>query len=320
MTARLGRATIVAALLAAAATPAITAAQDAKTLAKAFGAREGIRDISLSPDGSRVAMIVPAGARGAALVIADPLKGGDPVSIMSASGDPDNLLDCGWVTTSRLVCRALRRERMAGRIESFTRIFSIDADGKNMKLVSARATDRSLYFSYNGGGVIDWTGDGKGSILMARDYVPEVTIGSLIASNAQGKGVERVNVETLARAPIERARRDALEYITDGLGTVRIMGILPTAGTGYASQTVNYFYRKLNSKEWEPLGKFSLDASGGTGFKPYAVDPALNVVYGFDDAGGRRGLWRIALDGSLKRELVLANDKVDIDQLLQVGR
>jgi dipeptidyl aminopeptidase/acylaminoacyl peptidase len=46
----------------------------------------------------------------------------------------------------------------------------------------------------------------------------------------------------------------------------------------------------------------------------------LNVVFGFDDKDGRQALYKIALDGSLKREVVLARPDVDIDQLIRIGR
>lgn len=309
----------IAALLAAAA-PVTAYAQDAASVAKAFGAREGISQISLSPDGNRVAMIVPAGTRGAALMIADPAKGGMPVSIMQTSGDPERLMSCQWATTERLVCRAVVMTRNSNLIEGYTRLFAIDADGKNFKLITARVNERSLYFHGDGGRVLDLTGDGKGNILVARQYVPESSIDRVVQKNDEGLGVERVDLKSLQRRPVERAKRDAVEYISDGLGTVRIMGVRPTAGTGYSVSEISYFYRKADSKTWEPLSKLALLGGRFQGFNPYAVDPKLNVVYGFDDYNGRQALWKVALDGTLKRDLVLANSQVDVDDLIQIGR
>lgn len=296
------------------------AAQDAAAVAKAFGAREGIQDISLSPDGKRVAIIIPQGARGAALVIADPIKGGTPTRILSVSGDPDRFVGCDWATEERLICGIHMLFRQAGEIVSYTRLIALDADGSDLKVVTARASDRSLGVAYNGGNVIDWTGDGKGRILITRDYVPERTTGTHVASDAEGLGVERVDLVTLARSNVERPRRDAVEYITDGIGTVRIMGIQPRGATGYSHNTINYSYRAAGSSRWDPLGKLELGGVTNRGFNPYAVDPQLNVAYGFDDAGGRQGLYRIALDGSLKRELVVSHPHVDVDRLLRIGR
>jgi hypothetical protein len=53
---------------------------------------------------------------------------------------------------------------------------------------------------------------------------------------------------------------------------------------------------------------------------PLAVDRARNVVYGFDDKNGMNALFSIALDGTNRRELVLARPDVDIDSLIRIGR
>lgn len=168
---------LLAALLVSAMPAVVNAQQSAAPLARAFGAREGISQISLSPDGSRVAMIVPAGTRGNALMVADPAKGGAPATIMQTSGNPERLISCQWATTDRLVCRAYVTTRNSNLIEGYTRLFAIDADGGNFKLITARVNDHSLYFHGDGGRILDLTGDGKGNVLVARQYVPESSIG-----------------------------------------------------------------------------------------------------------------------------------------------
>ena len=57
-----------AALLAASAVPALASAQSED--ARNFGAREFVQQISLSPDGTQVAMIQPMPGHGAGLVAA----------------------------------------------------------------------------------------------------------------------------------------------------------------------------------------------------------------------------------------------------------
>ena len=79
---------------------------------------------------------------------------------------------------------------------------------------------------------------------------------------------------------------------------------------------MTYLYRRSGSREWLPLPKVS-DAGG---FNPYAVDAQANVAYGFDRQNGRLALFRVALDGTLKRKLVLDRADVDVDGLIQVGR
>src|SRR5687768_6902213 len=54
--------------------------------AKQFGAREMIRDVSVSPDGQRVAMVVATGTRGTGLVVSSP--DGQLKTILNEPGDP----------------------------------------------------------------------------------------------------------------------------------------------------------------------------------------------------------------------------------------
>ena len=71
---------------------------------QAFGAREDVQQISLSPDGTKVAIV----AAGRARRDADdrrPGAGGAPRSMLRSTGDPERLTDCDWVTDTRLVCR-----------------------------------------------------------------------------------------------------------------------------------------------------------------------------------------------------------------------
>src|SRR3546814_20222227 len=61
-------------------------------------------------------------------------------------------------------------------------------------------------------------------------------IGSLITKNDEGMGVDLVDVTSGSIKIVEKPRRDAVEYITDGNGTVRVMGTHGAAGQpGYLS-------------------------------------------------------------------------------------
>lgn len=71
----------------------------------AFGAREYIQQISLSPDGQKVAMVVPAAGRGVGLEIVDTAASGPPKAILASNGSPERLTGCRWSTNTRLVCQ-----------------------------------------------------------------------------------------------------------------------------------------------------------------------------------------------------------------------
>ena len=309
----------IAAALSVASLPVPAMAAPNEAAAK-FGAREGVRQISLSPDGNSVAIIQPAKERGAALFVVNIATGASKL-ILTSSGDPDRLSYCRWSTNSRLVCGIYMILPTGTETIGFTRLVGIDADGKNLKVVSARDSINAVGFTNRGGSVIDWTGTGaEGTVLMARDYIPERTTGTHVASTREGFGVDSVDTISLKRSTIENPRVGAVEYISDGYGAVRIMGTRTKTSSGYDRDKITYYYRKRDNREWLPLS--AVTGTGGleAGFNPYAVDRDRNVVFGFDDNGGHTGLFSIALDGSLKRELVLARAGADIDDLVKIGR
>ncbi len=309
---------IRAALLAASAVPAIAFAQSED--ARKFGAREAVQRISLSPDGTKVAILEPTSGHGDALMIAN-LETGDTRTILTASGNPDQLTSCRWASSARIVCNIF----MLGAVDkavTFTRMVSLNPDGSDLKLLSQRDSSSALNITQSGGDIIDWGPDGSnGSVLMTRQFVPEFSTGSHMASSRDGMGVELVDTATLKRKTIEPARGSAAEYISDGHGNVRIIGIAQTRNEGMLTGRYSYSYRTAGDREWKKLGELVADATGGySGFNPYAVDRDANVAYGFDAKDGRSALYSIALDGSLTRKLVFAHPEVDVDGLVRIGR
>uniref|UniRef100_UPI0035CB6455 alpha/beta hydrolase family protein n=1 Tax=uncultured Sphingomonas sp. TaxID=158754 RepID=UPI0035CB6455 len=286
-----------------------------------FGAREAVRQMSLSPDGTRVVILMTTGNRGVHAVVAMVDDSKPTVSVVTSNGEKEQLDYCEWANNDRLVCGL---SFTAGRVSDmigFDRLITVGADGKDLKLLSARSSGDALGVMQNGGRIIDWQGNpAGGAVLMTRQFVPEYGTGTLTASTAEGLGVERVDPVTLRRTVIEQARGDAEEYITDGRGAVRILGIRPKVLGGYGATHIDYSYRKAGTAKWLPLSTVKGDAQSESGFDPYAVDPTLDVVYGFDDQDGRRALFKIALDGSMKRELVYARPDVDIAGLVRIGR
>jgi dipeptidyl aminopeptidase/acylaminoacyl peptidase len=293
------------------------AASDA---AQRFGAREQVQQISLSPDGKHVAIVAAAAGRGMALLVASP-DTGEIHSVFQATGDPDRLNACRWVTDVRLTCRISMIVDNGAENLGYSRIIAIDADGKNVKLLMNRTTLRSLGVAQDGGDVIDWQSESQdGSVLMTQTYVPEKTLGTLLANTREGMGVDRINTATLRRTTVEPPQRYAVDYISDGLGEVRIMANQATDGTGFALKTVHYMYRTKGERAWRPLSTVVYDGSLWTGFKPVAVDSQRDVAYGFDALNGHTALFSVALDGTDKRELILARNDVDVDGLVSIGR
>lgn len=310
-----------AAYLAGIALAATSAHAEPSREAKAFGARESVQHISLSPDGKRVAVVLADGGRGEVLAISD-ANDGMLKPILRSPGGMESLDYCQWTTTKRLICHVSLKVDDAGTLLDFTRMIAVNDDGSGFKRLTQEANSfRALSIMQFGGSVVDWTGDGSGgAVLMTRSYVPESTIGTLVANEKSGIGVDLINTVSLARKPVEQPRAHAVEYISDGIGSVRVMGIRGETAGGYSGDTITYSYRKRDDRTWQPLGRLRLGLLSGAGFNPVAVDPALDAVYGFDEAGGRQALYRITLDGNLTKTLVIARPEVDVDDLIRIGR
>ncbi len=295
--------------------------QDAALLAQKFGALESIRQLSMSPSGNYVSIVAPDKTGGQILYLADLAVPGLPKAIMR-QGQPDQQLRwCEFATDTRLVCMVTLQIDEGGETLNFTRLFSMGNDGKDIKQLSGRESNRAIGRVFHGGEVINWAIPGKpGKVLMTRVFLPQDTAGSNIQSKGEGLGVEEVDVATLSRKVIEKPRTEASEYISDGSGNVRIMGITPRDPDGYMRGKIMYSYRKPDSREWYGLTQVVQSDEGlWGGFNPYAVDSTRNVAYGFDDNNGYSALFAVSLDGSGSKQLILARNDVDVDSLVQIG-
>ncbi len=288
--------------------------------AAAFGARPSVADLSLSPDGLRVAYVVPAVGQGSTLYTLELAKGATPRAALGASGKPERLGGCAWVSNARLVCvvHGIVNSRLL-ELLPFTRLVAVNADGGNLKLLSTKSNFYTRGLQLGGGDIIDWLPDQDGAALMTRVYLPDSHAGSRLGSSSKGVGVDWIDAQTADIKTVEPPRLEAVAYISDGRGAVRIMGLRskPNAG-GQDTGIVNYLYRQQGAHDWLKLGEYN--TVNHNGFAPQAVDHDRNVAYGFKKKDGRLALYSIALDGSLREELIYSRPDVDVDGLVRIGR
>jgi dipeptidyl aminopeptidase/acylaminoacyl peptidase len=289
--------------------------------AAAFGARQQVESVSISPDGKTIAIIEPTAGRGAALLVAN-LDGTPTLKpIMVSSGSPDRLQHCDWSSNTRLVCSIYMISTIYGDRHGVSRLLAVDSDGSSVRELSGSGHGNALGVALYGGGVVDWTGNGSdGSVLLDRWYVAEETTGTMLANSRSGFGVELVDTRTLKRQNVVPPNESAAGYISDGHGTVRVMAIRTRNTLGQGDRTIHYLYHKKGSREWLPLSDTVTTDDKTVGFEPVAVDPDLDVAYGFEAKDGRAALFKVALDGSLKKELVFERADVDVHGVVEVGR
>ncbi|MBA2935103.1 S9 family peptidase [Sphingomonas sp. CGMCC 1.13654] len=285
-------------------------------LAADFGAREAISGARLSPDGQQVLYLAADKGRATELMVANSNAQGDPHVALLADGKPMRIQWCDWSDDKRIVCLVYLVTTSAGPRLPFTRLIAIDPDGKNLKSLAEQSGPYTLRMSQFDGSIIDWNQGQTGKLLMERDHVPERTTGTLLASTADGLGVDLVDTHTLQSSTVEQASPTASEYISDGRGVVRMMGS-ETQSVGMLTGGERYYYRRPGSRRWE---SFSNVADNGPGLRPQVVDPVEDVAYCFDRKGGRDALYKVALDGSMTTTLVYADPNVDVDDIVRLGR
>jgi dipeptidyl aminopeptidase/acylaminoacyl peptidase len=287
--------------------------------ATAFGARESVVGLNLSPDGTNASYIAPTVGQGSTAFTLGLAKGSAPKASLSADGKPYRLESCGWVSNSRLVCRVYAMVNSAEiGLLPVSRILAVNSDGSNVRVLSTKQKNETRGFLLGGGEVLDWLPDEDGAVLMARIYLPDDHTGTRLGSTAEGLGVDWIDTKTLSIRRVEPPHRDAVDYITDGRGNVRIMGLRETHRNTQDTGVTAYYYRTPGSSDWKKLGDF--DFTDRSGFRPSAVDHDLNVAYGYKKKDGRQALYSVKLDGSLQEQLVYARPDVDVNELIRIGR
>jgi acetyl esterase/lipase len=287
--------------------------------AAAFGARPGVANMSLSPDGKSVAYIAATAGAGSAVVTLDLAAGSKGHVALVASGKPERFRRCHWVSNDRLVCVVYGVKPSAVGLLPITRTVAVDRSGGNLKVLSTQNNGFGRGYQLDGGSVLDWLPDQEGVVLMSRVYLPNDHTGSRVGSTREGLGVDLLDTRTLSVKTIEEPAWNTIDYISDGRGTIRIVGQKLRAGPNdQNSGIVGYRYRTQGSREWLKLSEFNhIDE---TGFEPLAIDRDLNVAYGYKKKDGRWAIYSVALDGSLSENLVYARPDVDVSGLFRIGR
>jgi dipeptidyl aminopeptidase/acylaminoacyl peptidase len=284
-----------------------------------FGARARIEQIDLSPDGQRLVYLTP-GPRASTMVVMQQLGATQAQVILRTDGNPERVNWCNFVSNDRLVCRITFLQRRNNFLIPFYRLLSVDASGGDPKLLGERESFFDAYIRQFDGSIIDWRPGQEGTVLMSRSYVPEAgRIGTRMVRTTEGLGVDRVDVRTLRSTSVVRANPNAVQFMSDGRGNVRIMATQPMRGaTGQVSSRIDYFYRTGPDGDWREFSHF--DTLSEEGMAPVAVDATLNAAYVLKKLNGRFALYRVALDGSMNTELAYSNEQVDVDDVVRASR
>jgi dipeptidyl aminopeptidase/acylaminoacyl peptidase len=305
-----------------AASPALAEDDGIEALAALFGARETVLDISLSPSGSKVAYVA-AGPEHTEIINVIDLEGDAQIRPIFQNTEKIGDFDwCEWATDSRIVCQVRGMGRAAGGLlVPFDRLFAVNDDGTEAKMLSQRDSFRAMGFNQDGGDIIALdVDDGEGEVLMTRNFIPENEINTRLANSKSGLGVELVDVTSGRSRSREAADDNAVRFVADDDGRVRIKVRALYDGTGRLTGDYVYLYRTPDSNTWKRFENLTIDGQRVGGGTPVAVDSARNVAYGFVTRRGYDAVVEVALDGTDAGRIIMARDDVDVDALIRIGR
>ena len=132
---------VAAGLLASAATGASAEVMPLDQAAKAFGTRESVQSLAISPSGNRL-VLLSAGPGRSTLVRIVELPSMSTRTVMSAAGDPESFRWCDFASDTQVICRYSGNGMLGNDVVSVDRLVTFDTDGRNMKELGQR---RSFY-------------------------------------------------------------------------------------------------------------------------------------------------------------------------------
>ena len=229
-------AALLAGAYAAAAEPTHSLAEDAK----AFGSRDFLQGADISPSGNKVLLLASAQGAGTTATVID-VATGKMTRVAETSGRPEKLYWCGFAGEEHVVCKFGGVTQLDMDLVSFSRLFTVRADGTKMRPLGQEDSGRAAYERQSDGGIVDWMTGSEGRLLMARTYVPDYSnTGHLVSRKKSGLGVDLVDLDSLKTSSVEPARDDVGGYLSDGRGNVRLLtswswngdGRLTGVGTG----------------------------------------------------------------------------------------
>lgn len=294
------------------------ATDDLNPQAVVFGARETVDAVDISPDGSKIVYIAPGNGASSVVMVAR-LRDGDLQPVLSSSGKPDRVSWCNFESDARLICQNRALLDYEGLLVGFSRLYSVSIDGKDVKELGQDDSPYNETIRQSDGAIMDWLPDEDGAVLMSRTYVPEAgRLNTRLVRKKDGLGVDRIDVVTLKATAVEQASQGIDAFMSDGRGHVRMRRWQSVRGaTGQLRPEFRYQYRPTGASGWEEFATYNIETNEG--MYPIAIDAELDAAYVLKKLNGRDALYRVKLDGSMSTELVYANDKVDVDNVVRIG-
>ena len=270
----------------------------ADPLAVKFGTLPDVRDMRLSPDGSKVSVIKWFDQDIPAAVVYDLHTGKGKIVASSKKGE-FNVRWCDWGNNKRLLCgyRAIAKTFGINGYYPMTRLVAVNADGSKMKVLLERKLREE--FSQFQDRIVDWLPDDSDNVLV---QVPMT----------EGSSVAKLNIDTGFTSTEDRMRESSRSWIADGRGNVRLyQEVTPDKSVWRVRRTKDDGWQILHESKM-----IDLDDS----FSPVGFSDNENELLFFDENDGRMALWAQDLSTGEEPHIVFSSDSVDVDNILTLGK
>ncbi len=312
-----------------------------------FARMPQIRDIAISPDGSRIAFISSLGD--ASVVMTFDRSGTQTEFRQVAASEPEkfDLTWCRWASNRRLLCSVQGNIRGKKYAEApYTRLIGVDADGKDLRVLQLRpdkanmvvATTTMQNFRFN-----EPTLPASGEMRYVRDtsnkssntdyartntravalYNPDEQDGviDILPDNQDNVLIQvdddrdsyptifSLNIYTGQRGVVMNENPPIQQFATDGRGNVVL-------GWGSTDNLNTYYFARLeDQQEWRRLSRGKAFSTDNV-LRPIAAAPWKNAAYAIGDYQGRDALWAIDLTDQDEPRLLFNHPLVDVGEPL----
>jgi dipeptidyl aminopeptidase/acylaminoacyl peptidase len=258
---------------------------------ESFAAGSSMQSPSLSNDGRRLAYI--AYVDGKPIVVVRELPGGKPQPVLNGLVDVFRVQRCWFKNPERLVCHFAGHDFDAGRPFSISRLYSMDADGRNGKVLVVNTKAGGSQF--------------QDQILHELPNDRENVLIQLATDVEIFPAVYKLNVYTGRSQIVLRARDPVMRWLPDRDGVVRF-------GYGYTDRKGLYLARNSADDSWRTLARFA--RFDGENWSPVGFGVLPNSLLVFASHNGRTALFDMDLDDNADRQLLFSHPRHDVDDFV----
>jgi len=199
---------------------------------RALFANPAFASPAISEDGQTLAVIHSKGDL--QFILIRPISGGDPKPVARLD-DPDTRLAwLEWASSTRLLMSATRRNpNSVGMRSRVTRLFGVDADGKNFSWLGKRwpYLGQLQVQPFHQDQIVHWTPDDPDSVLIQVDS----------PYRGEWPRVHRMDVHSGALSPAQGPIPGVREWLADRNGSVR-------AGVGFKDDKYYELWTRIDPK------------------------------------------------------------------------